>query len=392
MSSQPAILFTAFEPSGDDHAAAVIRQIRAERPDVVIYALGGPKMEAAGATLIETTTERAHMLLGALGQIHIHRERLKRLAKWLEDHYINVHVPVDSPAANWSICKLVRKHMPGARIVHLVAPQMWAWAPWRVAKMRRLSDHVLCLLPFEPNWFAHHGIDGTFVGHPLYDPDHERPAGPRVQLPTADLRLAILPGSRKAEIDGNLPGMLSAFERAREEHPELVGVIAARNQETHAWIEEHVKLTKLYGEARHSLQVCVGRADDVIDWSQLVLVTSGTASLQVAAHRRPMVIVYRTKRLFWYSVNWWLLKTRTFGLPNVIAEQQGLGRIVPELIPWFGDSFEISEALDPLLRAPDLREKQLHSLDRIGAMFAGKRYGRESAERIGAYLPGDDEK
>lgn len=391
MTSQAAILFTAFEPSGDDHAAAVISKLLAERPGLTIYALGGPKMEAAGATLIETTTERAHMLTGALGQVQAHRERLKRLAAWLEANHVRVHIPVDSPAANWSICKLVRKHMPGARIIHLVAPQMWAWAPWRVGKMRRLSDHALCLLPFEPEWFARHGVDATFIGHPLYDPDHAAPARSGPPLPRSELRLAILPGSRKSEVDGNLPGMLEAFERAREEHPHIVGVIAARNEETRAWIEEHVKLTKLYGDARHCLQVCVGRADEVIDWATLVLVTSGTASLQVAARSRPMVIVYRTSRLLWYSISWWLLKTRTFGLPNVIAERQGMGRIVPEVIPYFGDSFAISDELDPLLRAPDRREKQLASLEKVSQLFEGKRYGQEAAAHILSYLPDEDD-
>ena len=99
-------------------------------------------MRRSGAELIESTTDRAMMLAGAATQAYEHLKRLGRLKKWLLDNKITAFVPTDSPAANWSICAKVRRHQPEAKVVHLVAPQLWAWAPWRVKKLRRLTDHV----------------------------------------------------------------------------------------------------------------------------------------------------------------------------------------------------------------------------------------------------------
>ena len=114
MAQSQNILFTAFEPSGDALAAPMIKRLGRLRPDLGIHALGGPNMRDAGAQLIDTTTEHAAMLLGAASQFMTHRRRLRRLADWLTDHKIAALVPVDSPAANWSICKLVRSTQPDA--------------------------------------------------------------------------------------------------------------------------------------------------------------------------------------------------------------------------------------------------------------------------------------
>ncbi|MHC4997249.1 MAG: hypothetical protein ACYTGQ_19610, partial [Planctomycetota bacterium] len=108
METGPTILFTAFERSGDDHAAVVIRALKRRRPGLRIVGLGGDKMAAAGAEILEETVGRAVMGVGAIGQARVHRARVKRLGAWLRDHPVAVHVPTDSPAANWAVCKLVK--------------------------------------------------------------------------------------------------------------------------------------------------------------------------------------------------------------------------------------------------------------------------------------------
>ena len=119
------ILFTVFEPSGDALAAPAITRILESGSNREVWAMGGPLMQAAGANLIEKTTDHAVMLAGIAGQLRTHLKRLKQLQQWLADHPIDVLVPVDSPAANWSICKLVRRLQPDANITYLVAPQLW---------------------------------------------------------------------------------------------------------------------------------------------------------------------------------------------------------------------------------------------------------------------------
>jgi len=175
MQDQPGLLFSAFEPSGDMLAAETIAALRQARPDLRIYGLGGPRMEAAGAELLEHTSQHGTMFLETLRQGWSHHQRLKRVREWLGEHRITVLVPVDSPAGNWSICRTVREMQPDARIIHLVAPQIWAWAPWRIRRLRRLTDHVLCLLPFEQPWLTDRGVHATFVGHLAFDPPRDAP-------------------------------------------------------------------------------------------------------------------------------------------------------------------------------------------------------------------------
>ena len=165
--SRPALLFTAFEPSGDDHAAAVVAELRRRHPDLPIYGWGGPKMERAGATIIERTGHDAVMGMPGLAKILEHKRINGRIRRWLDQNPVAVHIPVDSPAANFPICKMTKAR--GIRVVHLVAPQIWAWGPWRIKKLRRLTDLVLCLLPCEEAWFLTRGVRAKFIGHPLFD-------------------------------------------------------------------------------------------------------------------------------------------------------------------------------------------------------------------------------
>jgi lipid-A-disaccharide synthase len=114
------------------------------------------------------------MGIPGLGKVLEHLKINRAVKRWLQTHPVALHVPVDSPAANFPICKIAKKS--GARVVHLVAPQVWAWAEWRVNKLRRLTDLVLCLLPFEEQWFAMRGVKARFVGHPLFDEPLDYPA------------------------------------------------------------------------------------------------------------------------------------------------------------------------------------------------------------------------
>lgn len=370
----PAILFTAFEPSGDDHASGVIAALKAMRPELKIYAMGGPKMAAAGAELIETTTEHAVMLAGAIGQAVAHKKRVGRLRKWLKDHEIIAHIPVDSPAANWAICQAVRDFLPKAKILHLVAPQLWAWAPGRIVKLRRLTDHVMCLLPFEPQWFGSRGVETTFVGHPLFDKPRRSGEGDTLGLPsTASPKLALLPGSRAGEMKKNWPTMMAAVAELRKKHPQLTAVGALRDDKAIQMLPGQGKMLP------PGVVVRTGQTEAVLDWADAVLVVSGTATLLVAAYRKPMVTMFNVSRLQWHLLAKWLIKTRTFTLPNLISESLGIGRAVPELVPHFGQVEPVVEALEPLLIDAGARRDQEKLLDQVIAPFQGHVCGKEAA-------------
>ena len=382
MTQRAGFLFTAFEPSGDALAASVIAQLKARHPDEPIWALAGRRSAAAGAELLEESTQQASMLLESLRHVRRHWQRLGRLRPWLNAHRIKALVPTDSPAANWPICKLVRRQQPEAKIVHLAAPQLWAWAPWRIGKLRRLTDHVLCLLPFEPAWFEPRGVPATFVGHPLFAQRRPTPAlGATCAAPT---RLALLPGSRTGEIKKNWPTMLAACQALQRRHAGLTARVAALDTRTAALIQDVGRQGDGPAVLPETIQLLSGQMDAVLNWCDLALVVCGTAVLEVATYGKPMVALYNVsgvERLGYALARRWLFATETFSLPNLIAQWQGLGRVIPELAPHAGQVEPVVAALEQLIVDPEARRRQQQALAQVVSAFSDGTFS-DAAERL----------
>lgn len=380
-----ALLLSTYEPSGDALAAVVIDQVLQQLPRSRMYALGGPKMEAAGAKLIEHTTQRGSMFLETLAQARSHRTRLVRMRSWLESHPIDALIAVDSPAGNWAICRLVRRLQPQARIIHLVAPQVWAWAPWRIRRLRKLTDHVLCLLPFEPSWFKRRGVRATFVSHPVFDPACRTSPTKTDELPRNDTHIALLPGSRVGEVTRNWPTMLACYLRLRADHPKLQGTVAALDDRIAELIDKMTRHTCADRGWPDDLKLVTARTEGVLDWCDIALVASGTVCLQVAARLKPMVIMYN---MTWLSIiaMGWMVRTRTFTLPNLVSESAGLGRAVPELVPHFGQVKPVMQQLLKLFNGSREIERQRLALSRISEQFQQQRFTQEAPRQILATL------
>ncbi|MEO1584964.1 MAG: hypothetical protein AAFR96_10395 [Planctomycetota bacterium] len=381
VSSGPApaarsILFTSFEPSGDDHASTVIAHIKRRRPSATIYAWGGPKMEAAGAVVVEKTGQNAVMGLPGWSKIREHQQINKRIDAWLTEHPdVGVHVPVDSPAANFPICKIAKKHR--ARVMHLVAPQVWAWGAWRVNKLRRLSDLVLCLLPFEQTWFEGKRVPARFIGHPLFDEplpmrELERRAA---ELPAGAPRLLLLPGSRPAELTKNFPMLLESYRRLKADYPGAAGLVAAT---TPATVERLRADAARLGGWPEGLEIVSGETDAAVAWCDLALVVSGTVTLQVARQAKPMIVVYKSSPVFYHLVGRWLVSAPYFTLPNLIAGRE----IVPEFVPHFGDAEPIVEMASRMIEDEGLLARQRSELRRVAEAFDGKNASEAAAEAV----------
>lgn len=369
------VLFTAFEPSGDDHASAVIAELRERHPDLPIHAWGGPRMEAAGATIVERTGDDAVMGMPGIEKIREHQRINKRIESWLDDHAIRVHVPVDSPAANFPICAISKKR--GIKVVHLVAPQIWAWGPWRIGKLRRLTDLVLCLLPFEEGWFTTRGVPARFIGHPLFDerPSDESLEAAAVGFPEGTPRLALMPGSRPSEWHKNFPLLLEVFDALAATRPEAVGIIAATNEHAR---EQLQAIGDAHGGISEQLTFVVGKTDPVVHWCDLALVVSGTVTLQIARQARPMIAVYRSSRWLYELIGRWIVSTRFFTLPNLIAGRE----VLPEFVPHFGGSAPIVAAAARLLDDPEAMEQQKRELTHVVSRFDGRCASSAAADAI----------
>ncbi|MBX3403710.1 MAG: hypothetical protein KF699_09910 [Phycisphaeraceae bacterium] len=377
-----AVLFTAFEPSGDDHAAAVIAELRRRESSLPIYAWGGPKMERAGAALVGRTGGNAVMGLPGPRKIAEHLAIKRDIRRWLDERLAAVHVPVDSPAANFPVCALTRR--AGMRIIHLVAPQMWAWGEWRTRKLRRLTDKVLCLLPFEEDWFQQRGIAARFIGHPLFDEpldlaDLDRRAaridqGGAIGAP----RVALMPGSRPGELRSSWPRLLDAFKRLSRDFPSATGVVAATTSDVAASLRERARSLG-DGAWPDRLSVVAGDTDAVIRWCDYALVVSGTVTLQIARQHKPMATFYCPNRLMFETLGRALVSTRFYTLPNLIAERA----VVPELIPYYrADGEDLALEVIKFMRRTNYADDQRRELAQMCKRFEGRNAAVAAAEEV----------
>ncbi|HVU63527.1 MAG TPA: hypothetical protein VHC70_06100 [Phycisphaerales bacterium] len=401
MPAAPGILFTAFEPSGDDHASAVIAELRKRwtAEELPIYAWGGPKMRAAGAEVIEETGANAVMGMPGPAKIVEHLRIHGRISRWMKEGKAALHVPVDSPGANFPVARLAKRR--GLRVIHLVAPQVWAWAPWRIRKLRKRTDLVLCLLPFEEEWFMARGVPAKFVGHPLFDEPLDEaalaaraeriaattgaPGGLAANAPTAQgggrwhgevgPRVALMPGSRPQEMVRCFPVLLDAFNRLRRDFPGTTGIVAATKPEAARRLQE---LAAVHGGWPPGLGIVHGDTDAVVRWCEYAMVVSGTVTLQIARQLRPMVAFYCPGWLMYQLVARWLVSTDLFTLPNLIAGRA----IIPEFIPHFGDGDALAVEIIKFMRRPGYAEDQRENLRAVCRRFAGKTCAVAAADAI----------
>ena len=327
-SSRLRVAVAAGEASGDMLGAGLIEALRARVPDAEFVGIAGPHMVAAGCEPWYRTEE-----LSVMGLVEVFKD-LPRLLKLRRDFIgrlraaqPDIFIGIDSPDFNLPVEAALRKlALP---TVQYVSPQVWAWRQSRVKSIRSAADLVLCVLPFETDFYEKHSVNSVFVGHPLADqiPLAVNAAAARedLDLPASKPILAILPGSRNSEVSKLARPFLETGSWLQERHPGLEVVVALANEATRATYERATHGIRLEPPPRP----VVGRAREVLTAADVVLTASGTASLEAALLKRPMVVAYiisgLTHRLLKLLG---LNKLEYFSLPNLLA---GL-EIVPEFL------------------------------------------------------------
>lgn len=373
------VLFTAQEPSGDAHAAPVIARLRAAYPDIEPVAYGGPRMQEAGAVMLGRTADDGVMGLAGARKVFEVRALHNRIVDWVRRNPVAVHVPVDSPSANLPLC--ARLKPMGVRIANLVAPQLWAWAPWRIRKVRRISDALLCLLPFEEEWFRSRGVTAKFVGHPvLHEPlDLARAQEAASHLPGGAPRILLLPGSRSGEVRRNARLLADAFGLIRGSIPSASGLIVASSEANAALVHGVLGEQLPFG-----VHMTTGGIEVGVAWCDLALAVSGTVSLDCARQAKPVIGVYRTSALEVLGARL-VLRAPHRLLPNIIAGR----RIVPEFVPYAGDAQPIARAALELLTNGVRMQRTREDLAGVAASFAGRDPARIAAEVVARMARGE---
>ncbi len=318
------IFLSCAEASGETHALALLSALRAlareqGAPPPQLCGLGGARLAAAGVELVGDPVSHAAMGFSAvMGALPRYLALVERASHELASRPLDLFLPVDSPALHVPLARAAR----AARVpvAHFVAPQLWAWAPWRARAYARAVDRVLCVLPFEAEWFARRGIAAHYVGHPLLDslPGQAACAPP----PLEPARLALLPGSRASVIERNLPWMLARALALRARHPGLALVLPHARAEQRALLERVLREQR----AQHEVELALGELHTELRRCSAAFSVSGTVLLDLLHHRLPTVVVYRVGSRALELLRDSLLHTPWFASLNLLAGAP----IVPE--------------------------------------------------------------
>ena len=320
------VALVAGEASGDNLGGALVRALQQRSAELSCFGVAGPRMVEAGCDAWHGSDELAVM---GLAEILRHLPRLLRLRRDLVTRLIaerpDVFVGIDSPEFNLRVA--ARLKAQGIPTVQYVSPQVWAWRQGRVRTIGQSVDLVLCVLPFESRFYDEHSVRAVFVGHPLADriplESPPTPAREHLGLELAAPTVAILPGSRRAEVGKLGPPFAATVAWLHAQRPELQFVAPMANPAARLAFEACL--------ARHApgVPVCVvdGRAQEAVTAADAVLVASGTATLETALVKRPMVVAYRVAPLTsWLLRDLKLMKAQFFSQPNLLAGR----RLVPE--------------------------------------------------------------
>ena len=352
------IFITAAEASGDQHAAELVRSLKELDPTLDIEGLGGSKMAEAGVRLLEETVGKAAM--GWRGAL-----RVFEASRWMEivsrryrEAKPDLHICVDSSAINLPFAKLAKEKF-GVPVLYYIAPQLWASREGRMAQVREFVDHVACIFPFEEKYYRSHGVNATFVGHPLFDElpvdrESRRRTGPR--FPNAAPVIGIIPGSRRSEVEANLPNLIEVMDGIRREFASAIFLVPT-TAASDAPVRELLR-------SRADVTIKQDGFDELVPRCDLVITKSGTSTVHVAAWRVPMIVVYRINPLLWELVGRWIVQTKKIAIVNILAGQIDL---VPEFIPWYGSNQPVTDCALRFLRNPERLAAQREKLEALMA-------------------------
>ena len=306
------IFFSVGEPSGDLHGANLIRELQQRVAQVECVGYGGPKMAEAGCQLHADLTQLAVMwFLNVVLKIGTFLRLLRRANRYFRDARPDAVVLIDYPGFNWWIARRAKRY--GIPVFYYGPPQMWAWAGWRIHKMRRLVDHVLCKLPFEEAWYHSRGGHAMYVGHPYFDELANRRLDTQFieQQSRAQPLVTILPGSRTQEVAHNLRWFLKAAAKIRQCVPDARFAIAA-------FRPKHAETARDMAASSHlPVDIFVGRTGELIHMADCCMACSGSVSLELLYHTKPTVILYWINR-FAYSVQGFFRKVKYITLVNLL--------------------------------------------------------------------------
>jgi len=372
------LIVVAGEASGDAHAAALVKEIKALNPTITFSGLGGTKMRDAGVELYEDLTRYA--VVGFI-EVITHLKEIKKafhlILRKVTETRADAVILVDFPGFNMRLARELKKR--NVKIIYYISPQVWAWKKNRIALIKRDTDKMLVLFAFEKELYERHGVDVAWVGHPLLDmikvntsrETFLRSAG----LSSEKTTIGILPGSREKEVETLLPAMLGAARLLYKKNSGLQFLLIKASTVESAIFERHLAIADI------PLKIIEQQNYDAINATDMCMVASGTATLETAILQKPMVVVYKTSFLTWLLAKLFI-KIPYIGLVNVVAGK----KVVPECIQFDATPEKIADELTNIIDDTSRRTQITAELAAVrsclGEPGASKRAAREALKLI----------
>lgn len=364
------VLIVAGEASGDLHGSSLVREMRALRPSLRFYGIGGERMKKAGVDLVAASADMAVVgLTEVVGKLPFILRILKRLKTSLATEKPDLVILIDYPDFNLPLARWA--HRKGIPVFYYISPQVWAWRRRRVKKIKKYVRRMAVILPFEKALYEGAGMpDVHFAGHPLLDVVKSRlsPEEIRRRLDVKENQpiVALLPGSRTGEVKTLLPVMIETARRLKADLPDLV--IAVPLAET---VPERV-VSDILGKSEIPVRVIRNHVYDLLAVADGALVASGTATLETALMGTPMAVLYRVSPIS-YFIGRLVIRIRSIALVNIVAGRT----IVPEFIQKQAEPEAMSRALLKILSNKTVRKRMSDDLrtlrEKLGEPGAGKR-------------------
>jgi lipid-A-disaccharide synthase len=368
-----SLLVVAGELSGDMHAAHVVRELKQRRPDLHVFGIGGDHLRAEGMEILVDAREMA--VLGfweVLKRYGFFKRVFEDLRRTAAERRPDAVLLVDYPGFNLRFAAAAKAL--GLKVLYYVCPQVWAWNRARIPRMAAVVDRLMAIFPFEPAVFAGTSLRVDFVGHPLVETAQAARTEPPAELPWRGApRIALLPGSRRMELERLLPIFWGAAREIEKASPGCSFLLAAASDRMAALARE---LIAGLGPGPQRVEIVEGSTRQILRQADAALVASGTATLETALMGCPMLVVYKTA---WptYVLGRMLVRVPFLGMVNLIAERE----LCPEFIQHAATPSALARALQPLLTDTPARRAMVQGLAEVSAKL-GHGGAAENVARI----------
>jgi len=383
MPTNPKLMIVAGEPSGDAHAAALVSALHERSPNISFFGATGPLMRAAGVETTVNSDSLAIMGIVEVGQVfHRFMRAFRDLKTAAIEQKPDSVILVDWAEFNLRLARSL--HRRGIKVIYYISPQLWAWRPQRVNRIRRDVDLLLTILPFESGWYVSRGVRQVeFVGHPLVGQvsaklDREEFCH-RYDLSASQPIISFLPGSRHKELQRILPPMLDAINVIGERRKDLQFVIGVAPSRT---IEETKQIISRHEPNRHfeRTRIVHGSTREALAASDVAAIASGTATLEAALLSTPMVIVYKESPINWHTLGR-LITSPFYGLVNLVAETEIVKELMQDDLTGQRLASELMRLLEPQTNA-EMRKSLADVAGKLGPPGASKK----AAEAVMRFL------